>query len=77
MTASTSGDSMRSSADGKAFAPGTPEAAASARLGSISATARISAPRNRFRNRLDVIGSHDSSADNSYAKSVVFGHVLQ
>lgn len=38
---------------------------------------RESRPRNRFSNRLDVIGSHDSSADNSYAKSVVFGHVLQ
>ena len=46
-------------------------------LGSISAPARTSAPGNCCRNGLDVIGSHDSSADHSYSKPVVFGHVLQ
>ena len=75
MTASTSGDSMRSSADAKVFAPGTRDGGVLCTFGiDISDSANLGSG-NCSRNRLDVIGSHDSRADNSNAKPMVFCHI--
>jgi hypothetical protein len=68
---------MRSSADGKAFAPGTRDAASSGRFGIDISDGANPGFGNCPRNRLDVIGSHDSSADNSYVNPMVFCHILK
>ena len=77
MTASTSGDSMEEFGRCECLRAGDACGGGLCTFGIDVGDSANLGPRNRFRNRWDVIGSHDSSADNSYAKSVVFGHVLQ